>query len=269
MLWNASVLNGYAISASDGQLGTVSDFLFDDSSWLVRWLVVDTGKWLSRSKVLLPVSILGHVDEAGKKFSVRLTMQQVKDSPDINTERPVSRQMETSVYDYYGWSPYWGNGLFTNGYGIVGSRVVTSVAQSPSNGSDQRHEREIADTQRDQDDQHLRSINAVTDYHIHASDGEIGHVEDFLVEDADWSIRYFVVDTKNWWPAKKVLISPRSAGKIDWKDKLVNLNVDRQTVKGGPTYDASTTVDRTYETRFREYYGDVQPKHQPDRAVVA
>jgi len=120
MLWNASVLDGYAISASDGQLGAVSDFLFDDTSWLVRWLVVDTGKWLSRSKVLLPVSILGHVDEAGKKFSVRLTMQQVKDSPDINTERPVSRQMETSVYDYYGWSPYWGNGLFTNGYGFVG-----------------------------------------------------------------------------------------------------------------------------------------------------
>ena len=270
MLWNASVLDGYAISASDGQLGTVSDFLFDDTSWLVRWLVVDTGKWLSRSKVLLPVSILGHVDEAGKKFSVRLTMQQVKDSPDINTERPVSRQMETSVYDYYGWSPYWGNGLFTNGYGIVGGYGfgVKGVAQSPPIGSDQRHEREIADAQRAQDDQHLRSINAVTDYHIHASDGEIGHVEDFLVEDADWSIRYLVVDTKNWWPAKKVLISPRSAAKIDWNDRLVNLNVDRQTVKGGPVYDASTKVDRPYETHFHEYYGDVQPGHQPDRAVV-
>jgi hypothetical protein len=271
MLWNASVLDGYAISASDGQLGTVSDFLFDDASWLVRWLVVDTGNWLSGRKVLLPVSILGHVDEAEKKFAVRLTMKQIKDSPDINTERPVSRQMETSVYDYYGWTPYWGNGLFSNGYGIIDGYGfgATSVAQSPPISSDQRREREIADAQRDQDDQHLRSINAVADYHIHASDGEIGHVEDFLVEDADWSIRYLVVDTKNWWPAKKVLISPRSAGKIDWKDKLVNLNVDRRMVKGGPTYDASTTVDRAYETHFREYYGDVQPGHQPDQAVVA
>ena len=257
MLWNASVLNGYAISASDGQLGTVSDFLFDDTIWLVRWLVVDTGKWLSRSKVLLPVSILGHVDEAGKKFSVRLTMQQVKDSPDINTERPVSRQMETNIYDYYGWSPYWGNGLFTNGYGYVGvyGNGVAAAAQSP----DRRHEREIADAQRDQDDLHLRSIDAVTGYHIHASDGEIGHVEDFLVEDADWSIHYLVVDTKNWWPAKKVLISPRSAGKINWRDRLVNLNVDRQMVKGGPAYDASTVVDRDYEKHFHGYYSDVRP----------
>ncbi len=259
MLWNASKLNGYAIEASDGHLGAVSDFLFDDASWLVRWLVVDTGNWLSRRKVLLPVSILGHVDEAERKFSVRLTMQQVKDSPDINTERPVSRQMETSVYDYYGWSPYWGNGFFTNGYGIVGGYGFgeTGVAQSPSIDADRRRDREIADARLEHDDQHLRSINAVTDYHIHASDGEIGHVEDFLVEDADWSIRYLVVDTKNWWPAKKVLISPRSAGNIDWNDKLVNLKVDRRTVKGGPTYDASTTVDRDYEKQFHRYYSDV------------
>ena len=120
MLWNASAINGYAIAASDGRLGTVSDFLFDDASWLVRWLVVDTGKWLSGRKVLLPPSVLGHLDPKGQEFSVRLTMQQVKDSPDIDTDRPVSRQMETNIYDYYGWSPYWGTGFFMGGYGYVG-----------------------------------------------------------------------------------------------------------------------------------------------------
>src|SRR5450432_3052929 len=108
MLWNASSLKGYAIEASDGRLGTVSDFLFDDTSWLVRWLVVDTGKWLSGRKVLLPTLVLGHLDAEREEFAVRLTMQQVKDSPDIDTERSVSRQMESSVYDYYGWRPYWG-----------------------------------------------------------------------------------------------------------------------------------------------------------------
>src|SRR5271169_4173869 len=113
MLWHASAINGYAIEASDGDIGTVSDFLFDDASWLIRWLVVDTGNWLSGRKVLLPSSVLGHIDRAGQKFSVRLTMEQVKDSPDIDTDRPVSRQMETNIYDYYGWSPYWGNGFFT------------------------------------------------------------------------------------------------------------------------------------------------------------
>jgi hypothetical protein len=103
MLWNASAINGYAIAASDGEIGTVSDFLFDDTNWSVRWLVVDTGHWLSGRKVLLPPSVVGQVDPNKQEFSVKLTMQQVKDSPEIDTDRPVSRQMETNVYDYYGW----------------------------------------------------------------------------------------------------------------------------------------------------------------------
>ena len=115
MLWNASEIEGYAVAASDGKLGTVSDFLFDDASWLIRWLVVDTSNWLTGRKVLLPPSVLGHLDQEAEKFSVRLTMQQVKDSPDVDTDRPVSRQIETSVYDHYGWSPYWGGGFLAGG----------------------------------------------------------------------------------------------------------------------------------------------------------
>lgn len=267
MLTNASAVNGYAMAASDGRLGTISDFLFDDASWSVRWLVVDTGNWLSGRKVLLPPSVLGHPDPKRQEFSVRLTMQQVKDSPDIDTERPVSRQIETNVYDYYGWSPYWGNGLlypywggglYTGGYGYAGS--ATAASPSPESG---RREEKIAAAQRSDDDPHLRSIEAVTGYHIHASDGEIGHVEDFLVEDADWSIHYLVVDTKNWWPGRKVLISPRSVRQIDWMDRLVNLNVDRWRVKDSPAYDPSTTVDRAYEKHFHEHYGDIPKSNWP------
>ncbi len=147
-----------------------------------------------------------------REFSVELTMQQVKDSPDIDTDRPVSRQIETNIYDYYGWSPYWGNGLFTDSYDYIGD----AVAVAPSLGSRQplasrdlcrpwgswQREEAIADTERSDDDPHLRSIETVTGYHIHASDGEIGHIEDFLVDDADWSIHYLVVNTKNWWPGR-------------------------------------------------------------------
>jgi hypothetical protein len=100
MLWNASAINGYAIVANDGRLGTVSDFLFDDMSWLVRWLVVDTGNWLPGRKVLIPPSVLGHPNREAREFSVRLTKQQVKDSPDIAADRPVSRQMERNTYNY-------------------------------------------------------------------------------------------------------------------------------------------------------------------------
>jgi sporulation protein YlmC with PRC-barrel domain len=260
MLRSPSSITGYAIAASDGHLGTVSDFLFDDRSWLVRWLIVETGSWLSGRKVLLPAFALGHLDQERREFSVRLTMQQIKDSPDINTERPVSRQMETGIYDYYGWSPYWNSGLLMDGYGYgYGGGAMMPLSTFGSS----RREEDIVASDRSGDDPHLRSIQAVTGYHIHAKDGEIGHVDDFLFEEADWSIHYLVVDTKNWWPGKMVLISPRSVSNIDWTDNLVNLNVDRQNVKDAPAYDASITVDRAYEQQFHNYYdglgGNVLP----------
>jgi hypothetical protein len=252
MLRNASVISGCAIAASDGQIGTVSDFLFDDATWLIRWLVVDTGNWLPGREVLLPASALGHLEPLGRKFAVRLTMQQVKASPDVDTDRPVSRQMETDIYGYYGWSPYWGTGFSMGG----------GMAPPPDLGFRQP-EAPSADTRGRDDDPHLRSSAAVTGYHVHASDGEIGHVEDFLVEEEDWRIHYLVIDTKNWWPAKKVLISPRSVREIDWADKLVNLNVDRQRVKDSPAYDASTMVDAPYEKHFHSYYGYGGPSTLP------
>src|SRR5664279_135462 len=131
----------------------------------------------------------------------------------------------------YGWRPYWGGtGFLMGGYGGYCYGAITPL---PSPESTQRAE-DIAAAQRSHDDPHLRSIEAVTGYHIHASDGEIGHIEDFLVEDTDWSIHNLVIDTKNWWPGKKVLISPRSIREIDWMNMLVKLNVDREKVKDSP-----------------------------------
>jgi hypothetical protein len=251
MLWNSSAIKDYAIVASDGRLGSISDFLFDDDSWLIRWLVVDTGTWLSGRKVLLPVSVLGHLDSDKREFSVQLNRQQVKDSPDIDTDRPVSRQMETHTFDYYGWSPYWGTGFYTGGYG------PGELLTSPELGAMRRHaDQDLAARQRKDDDWHLRSIGVVTSYHIHAEDGAIGQVEDFLIDDADWSIRYLAVDTANWWAGKKVLISPKSVRDIDWTEKRVELDVDRQQVKGSPAYDESTKLDEAYVGRFRSHYED-------------
>ncbi len=197
--------------------------------------------------------MLGHPDSEARQFAVRLTRQQVKDSPAIDTERPVSRQTETSVYDYYGWSPYWGSGFYMGGYGYG---IEGSSPPEPTES-----ERKIADAEKAKDDPHLRSAEEVTGYHIHATDGEVGHVEDFLVEEADWTIHYLIVDTKNWWPGKRVLISPHSAKEVSWANRLVNLDIDRQTIKASPAYDASTTVDRAYERQFHSYYGaDGRPR---------
>jgi hypothetical protein len=241
MLWDASAINGYAIEASDGLLGTVSDLLFEDVGWAIRWLVVDTGNWLSGRKVLLSLSVLGKPDRALGHFPVKLTMQQVRDSPDVDTDQPVSRQIEAHVYNYYGWDPYWGSSLSPM------SNAIALPFVAPLNLSEAKpRDQGSADSQSNKGDPHLRSIAAVTGYHIHATDGEIGHVEDFLVDDADWTIRCITVDTKNWWPGERVLISPRSVREIDWANRMIHLNVDRQKVKDGPPADDET---------FLKYYG--------------
>jgi hypothetical protein len=158
--------------------------------------------------------------------------------------------MEAHVYNYYGWDPYWSGGYFPIGNGMATPFVVPLYGQ----GSIPR-DAGRADAQPNEGDSHLRSIEAVTGYHIHATDGEIGHVEDFLVDDATWSVSYIKVDTRNWWPGERVLIAPRSVRKIDWADRLIYVDIDRQTIKGSPSYDPSVTVDGAYEEKFRTYYG--------------
>lgn len=249
MLCNASAIIGYRISASDGHIGTITDLLFDDSNWRVRWFTVETGHWLASRKVLLPSSALLHTDSKHQECVINLTIQQIKDSPAVETARPVSRQMESSVYGHYGYRPYWNDGSgFTGGIGYLGGYGYDdglSGQMSPS--TEWAREVEIADARRDNDDVHLRSVNEVIRYHIHASDGEIGYVTDFLIDDSDWSIRYLVSDTKNWWPGRKVLISPRTIRNIDWSVHWVNVNADRQTIMDAPEYDASVTIHRARE----------------------
>jgi hypothetical protein len=256
MLRHESQINGYAIHASDGLIGTISDFLFEDATWLVRWLVVDTGRWLPGRQVLLPPSALGHVNHVGHQFDVELTRQQVNDCPDVETDLPVSRQMETNIYNYYGWSPYWGSGSYM---GIVdyGGYLGGPLGAVPSSEL-MRREMKIDDSTRSKSDPTLRSAREVVGYHIHASDGAIGHVEDFLVEDGDWSIRYLVVDTKNWWPGNKVLISPLLVRTIRWADRQVNLGVDRESVKSSSPYDASVTVDPIFQKTIHKYDGGLR-----------
>lgn len=247
MILHASKTEGFALEASDGAIGSISDFLFDDLTWRIRWLVIETGSWLSGRKVLLPPSVLGHVNHIGHQYSVRLTRQQIKDSPSIDTDEPVSRQKETGLYDYYGWAPYWSTGFYMGGYGYTGG-----LMEPPGTGFADT-EAEVARGERG--DPHLRSVREITGYGLDATDGEIGHVADVLLEDADWSIHYLVAHTRNWWPGKQVLVSPRSIASIDWSPRLVHLEISREKLKGSPAYDGSQAIDRAYEYAFHDYYG--------------
>jgi hypothetical protein len=124
MLWNVISLRGLPVEATDGAIGTVSDLLFNDHYWITRWLVVETGSWVSRRKVLLPLSALGKPDGTIRHFSVKLTRQQVRDSPDVDTDLPVSRHKEAHVYNYYDWNPYWASGFASLSNAIASPRIL-------------------------------------------------------------------------------------------------------------------------------------------------
>jgi hypothetical protein len=249
MLVVGSAVKGYDIEASDGSIGTVSDLLFDDRSWLVRWLVVDTGNWLTGRQVLIHPSAIGQPDHLRRKLPVALTKIQVKESPDILQDRPVSQQMERNLYDYYGWDPIWGGSSYF-GAGALASPLVPMPYLG---GSAVREAAGIA-SRLDDGDPHLRSITAVAGYDIHARDGAIGHVESFLVDDAGWGIRYLIVDTKNWWPGKHVLVSPYAVSEIDWADNEIHLEITREQVKTSPPWDPLDLIDQIYERQLHSHY---------------
>ena len=233
-MYTASSIRGFSIEARDGTIGTVKDFLFQDNGWNVRWIVVETGSWLSSRQVLLTPSQIGAVESKPRRFDAQLTKQQVKDSPPIDTEQPVSRQMESDLYTYYGADPYW-----SAVYNPAGIMAMPGVVGVPPLAPPERPEGLAENFPHGEGDPHLRSVEAVTGYHIHARDGEIGHVDDFVVDDVGWTIPLLIVDTKNWWPGKKVLIPNSTVRDIVWDDRLVYLTLSRDQIKEGPLYDPS------------------------------
>ena len=226
-LHRAYDLIGRAIAARDGEIGSVADLLFEDDRWSVRWLVVDTGGWLGGRQVLLPVSQI-HAPAGSGAIPVDLNREQVKQSPGLDADQPVSRQLEASLYVHYGWQPYW------PAPAAAGMAYVPPLGPlSPATAAAQP-DVALPQGERPSGDPHLRSIAEVTGYDIHASDGHIGHVEDFLVDPQDWSIRYVVVDTKNWWPGKQVLIDPGSVAEVDWADREVRVRRSREEIRAAP-----------------------------------
>ena len=249
MLWSAEGLRGYSIRATDDTLGRVKDIYFDDASWRVRYLVADTARWLFGRTVLIATSALGQPDPAAREFPVALTREQVKNSPGIDADKPVSRQYETELHAYYGWAPYWAAGGAALGPGLVaapGLAAAPLIADPPAGRR--------PDEDRPRGDPHLRSEHEVRGYAIGASDGDIGHVADMLIEDASWTVRYLVVDTSNWLPRKHVLIAPHWVQDIVWTDRRVFVDLTRRQVEDSPEYDPSMTVDRAYEERLYSHY---------------
>lgn len=240
-------LIGYKINAKDGEIGKVEEFYFDDVTWSIRYLVVNTGSWLSEKLVLIPHSALGITDWKSETINLNLTMEQVRSSPDVETQKTVSRLHETELLNYYGLPLYWGDGFYTEPMGMV---PIASILDKNNVENEKKGVGNVGE------DTRLRSSKHVEGYHIHALDGEVGHVEDYIIDDVKWNICYFVVDTHNWLAGRKVLILPRWIIRIGWDENMVYVNLSKEKIESSPEFDFSQPIERNYEIKFLNHYGE-------------
>ena len=227
MIRSLKQLYGNHLGASDGQLGAVKDFYFDDRRWAVRYLVAETGSWLSGRQVLLSPHALGNIYQPGKLLLVNLTRQQIQDSPGLQTHQPVSRQLEESYYQYYGWPNYWvGDGLWgTTGFPTV---VNPFPRQEPAAIAGGPHPHSAA--------AHLRSTQAVAGYQIRATDGLTGHVTDFLMDDKSWTIQQLVVQIGHRLSGREIQIPTTQVDRISYEESTVFVNLTVAELAALPNY---------------------------------
>ena len=242
-------LMGYSMKETDGDIGEVEEFYFDDKTWTIRYLIVKTGNWLSGRKVLISPDVLKKPNWEKEEFPVNLTKEQIENSPDIDTDKPVSRQQEEQLSSYYPWNTYWGNEPDEHGAGIFG--------MMPS----ELYESEIGEAEtinyglQPEGDRHLRSTEEVHGYTIHATDGEIGKVVDYIVDDTNWRIVFLVVETGGFLNSDKVLLSTNWITQVNWDNSIVVVNISTDEIRNSPEYDESQPVNVVYEQRLFDYYG--------------
>lgn len=229
MLHSARNLIGFTVLASDGDVGTIDDVYFDDERWVVRYLVVDTGGWLTGRKVLLSPLSLRHADWDGRAVQMNLTRDQIESSPGIDTHMPVSRRQETELFRHYGYPYYWAGPY---AWGLSMYPVMLDREEIEQLQPEQKQAEALQG-----EDRHLRSVSEVHGYTLHATDDTLGHLVDLLLDEEDWSIQLIVIDPRSWWPGKHVMVTPQRIAAVNWEDKSVDISMSRAEIESSPEYD--------------------------------
>jgi len=247
---NLNRLIGFAVGATDGEIGKIKEVYFDDATWTIRYFIVETGNWLVGRKVLIsPEAALVPNWEEGI-LPVDLTKEQVKNSPDIDTEQPVSRQQEIALYAHYPWTSYWGAGSLWGG-GMGTSGMVGPAYESIEEAVEK--EKALVPAENNTDP-HLRSSRRVTGYQLDETDGQIGEVADFIIDENTWKIEFLVVDTGAWFSGDKVLVSPEWIKEINWETSSLKVRVSKEQIKNSPEYDDSKPFNESYAAALSDYY---------------
>jgi hypothetical protein len=239
MLERASKMMGYALRGADGDLGQVKDFYFDDQRWTARYLVIDTEHWLPGRKVLISPHALTAVNREGMFIVADLSRTQVGGSPPVESDIPVARQFEERYNDYFGWTRYWSD---------------PPTRDPPSDKTLKGRRTRGVNRGGKLWDPHLRSCAMGMGYSINASDGEMGTLEDFVIDTVTWVIRYLIVDAGFWLPGKRVLVSPLWIEKVNWQEARVSLRIPRENMEEAPAYTEESLLTREYEIGLQRHY---------------
>jgi len=239
------------LGATDGTIGTVKDVYFDEARWAIRYLIVDTGDWLPGRRVLISPFAVRAIEWGRGRVDVGLTRQQVKYSPDIDTQKPISRQNEEAYLSYYGYPYYWGGSDLwgATAYPIMPPPIAPEL-RGQGRPSESLEEKTTA-----REDSHLRSALEVIGYGIEAVDDSIGHVEDLLFDEQSWQVRFLAIATRNWLPGKRVLIPPQWIDEMNWADRTARVHVTRAAIKESPPYDPANPPKADYEANLYRHYG--------------
>jgi hypothetical protein len=217
MLLNVHTLCQYTILAKGGDIGNIDDFLFDEDTWKIRYLITDTSNGPSRRKVLLPAIALDQTNQVSRKIPIHLTKEQVNNCPSIDTNALMSRQIQSRLNEVYPVFMYWA----MSGY------VSTSLPLAPvSNQQSQSEEHNIA----------FRSVEDIGHCFIQAVDGDLGAIEEIVVDDESWSIRYIVANPTKWLLGRKFWVLPTWIETIDWEAQQVFLKISKEQLKNSPDY---------------------------------
>ncbi|WP_078553010.1 PRC-barrel domain-containing protein [Bacillus alkalicellulosilyticus] len=251
MLFYSASLAQYSIEAKDGSIGKVEDVYFDEENWTIRYLVVNTNPWLPGRKVLITPISIEKVDTLLRQVYVDLTKEQVKESPDADTEKPVSKKFERKLLDYYGYPYYW------HGQGVWGGqpspRLLMNVPQYAGMRDGHNEDDDSSD------DRILHSGKELTGsfngYSIRTKGESFGQVVDFIIEDETWKVRYFLVEMKKWMPSKEVILSPNWIESIVWENKEIQMGITKEQVEQAPEFIKNKTeLDKEYERSLFGYY---------------
>ena len=244
MFKRACEVDGFVLCAQDGEVGHVTDLYFDDEQWTVRYLVIGTGPWFFGRRVLISPNAVSGIDWDERKVRVTLTMQQVRESPDIDTDRPISREQESEYHLYYNFPPYWGGVALWGRYAQPGGEL--------SDEDLAEHERTKQEEKGKEN--HLRSAREVRGYRVMAIDGEVGHVDDFLMDPTTWAIRYLAVNTGSWLKKHEVVITRKLVDQVVWAQAQMNVNASKALIESAPDYHRDTGIDRALEARIFEHF---------------